>query len=52
MVINPVSFGYQLTVDVFCKVEPRQLQAVIEALMAMHEITYIVAATGVTDLSI
>lgn len=52
IIINPRAFGYQLTVDIFCKVDQRRASAVIAALMAIPEVVYIATAAGEADISI
>ncbi len=51
-VVNPLDFGYDLVVDIFCEVEVLQRDAVIEALTQMPEISYIAVSTGDQDLSL
>lgn len=52
IIINPRAFGYQLTVDIFCRVKTRAVEQVIAALMAIPEVVYIATAAGEADISI
>lgn len=51
-IVNPLDFGYDLVVDIFCEVEVLQREAVIAALTQMPEISYIAVSTGDQDLSL
>ncbi len=41
VVMNPVTFGYGIAVDIFLEIEPEKEKSVMEALIAMPSLTYI-----------
>jgi Lrp/AsnC family transcriptional regulator for asnA, asnC and gidA len=51
-VVDPIDFGYDLIVDIFCEVEAPQRETVIGALTEIPEISYIAVSTGDQDLSL
>jgi DNA-binding Lrp family transcriptional regulator len=51
-ILNPQAFGYVTAADIFLEVEPEHEEAVIAALMAMPEITYLAYGQGSRDVSI
>ena len=51
-ILNPLSFGYITAADIFVQVEPEREAAVIDALMAMPEVTYVAFGQGTNDISI
>ena len=52
VVVNPRAFGYSLTVDIFCEMEPGSTNQAAELLLKMPEISYLAMSTGDQDLSI
>lgn len=51
-IVNPEAVGYGVLADVFIKVEPGTLRSVAEKLAALPQISYLVCATGDTDIII
>lgn len=49
-IINPKSIGYSVLADVFIETEPGQLREVAKQLAEFHEVSYVVCATGDTDI--
>lgn len=50
-VVNRKAFGYDLVVDIFCEIEIAQQDAILNAILAMPEVSYVAYATGDQDLS-
>ncbi|KPL83187.1 hypothetical protein SE15_08010 [Thermanaerothrix daxensis] len=51
-IVDPAFFGYVITADIFLEVELEHEQAVITALLAMPEVSYLAFGQGTQDLSI
>lgn len=51
-ILNPRAFGYVTAADIFIQVNPDLEDNVIEALMAMPEITYVAFGEGTNDVSL
>lgn len=51
-VVNPIAFGYDLSVDIFCEVDGGKQSQAIEAIVAMPEVAYVAYSTGDQDISI
>jgi len=51
-IVNPEAVGYGVLADVFIKVEPGTLRNVAEKLAEFPQISYLVCATGDTDIII
>jgi len=49
---NPATFGYTLTVDIYCEIEVGFQEQVIQALLNMPHITYLALSTGDQDISL
>jgi DNA-binding Lrp family transcriptional regulator len=49
-IINPKSIGYGVLADVFIETEPGRLREVAKQLAEFHEVSYVVCATGDTDI--
>jgi DNA-binding Lrp family transcriptional regulator len=49
-IINPKSIGYSVLADLFIETEPGQLREVAKQLAEFHEVSYVVCATGDTDI--
>lgn len=50
-VVNRKAFGYDLVVDIFCEIEITQQEEILQAILAMPEVSYVAYATGDQDLS-
>lgn len=50
-VVNRKAFGYDLVVDIFCEIEITQQDTILDAILAMPEVSYVAYATGDQDLS-
>jgi Lrp/AsnC family transcriptional regulator for asnA, asnC and gidA len=50
-VVNPIAFGYDLVVDIFCEVEVTAREAVIGAIRNIPEVSYMAFSTGDQDIS-
>ncbi len=50
-VVNPLVFGYNLVVDIFCEVEVSMREDVIQAIRAFPEVSYMAFSTGDQDIS-
>jgi Lrp/AsnC family transcriptional regulator, regulator for asnA, asnC and gidA len=50
-VVNPLAFGYNLVVDIFCEVEVHKRENVINAIRALPEVSYMAFSTGDQDIS-
>jgi DNA-binding Lrp family transcriptional regulator len=51
-VVDPRTFGYIISVDIFLEVDPSQETAILEQFKTMPHITYIAFGEGSKDLSI
>lgn len=51
-ILEPAAFGYLTAADIFIEVEPAQEDQVIQALMAMPEVTYLAYGQGTNQVSI
>jgi len=51
-IVNPKSIGYGVLADVFIETEPGRLREVAKRLAEFPEISYVVCATGDTDIII
>ena len=51
VVVNPAAFGYTLTVDIFCEIDIQLQEAIVEAIAAWPEVSYIAFSTGDQDIS-
>ena len=51
-IVDPNYFGYVITADIFLEVDLDREQAVIQALLAMPEVSYLAFGQGTQDLSI
>jgi DNA-binding Lrp family transcriptional regulator len=51
-IVNPIAFGYVTAADIFLEVEPDQEQQVLQALMAMPEVTYVAFGQGTNEVSV
>ncbi|MCX8024686.1 MAG: Lrp/AsnC family transcriptional regulator [Thermanaerothrix sp.] len=51
-IVDPAYFGYVITADIFLEVDLEREQAVINALLAMPEVSYLAFGQGTQDLSI
>lgn len=51
-IVDPTYFGYVITADFFLEVDLEREQAVINALLAMPEVSYLAFGQGTQDLSI
>jgi len=50
-IVNRQAFGYDLVVDIFCEIDIGQQEAILTAILAMSEVSYIAYSTGDQDLS-
>ena len=51
-VVDPKSFGYTISVDIFLDVDPSEEQSVLQLFKTMPHITYIAYGEGSKDMSI
>ena len=51
-VVNPASFGYHLTVDIFCEIEAKYLEQAVDEILKMPSVTYVAISTGDQDISL
>jgi DNA-binding Lrp family transcriptional regulator len=51
-IVNPVAFGYVTAADIFLEVESEQEELVLQALMAMPEVTYVAFGQGTNEVSV
>lgn len=51
-IVDPATFGYMATADIFLEVQPEAEEAVLQRLMQMSNISYIAFGQGTNDLSI
>jgi DNA-binding Lrp family transcriptional regulator len=51
-VVDPKTFGYNISVDIFLEVDPNQETEILEKFKTMPHITYIAYGEGSKDLSI
>jgi DNA-binding Lrp family transcriptional regulator len=51
-ILNPLAFGYITAADIFIQVDPERETEVIDALMAMPEVTYVAFGQGTNEISI
>jgi Lrp/AsnC family transcriptional regulator for asnA, asnC and gidA len=51
-IVNPGMVGYSVLADVFIEVEPGSLRSVAELLAELPQVSYLVCATGETDIII
>jgi DNA-binding Lrp family transcriptional regulator len=51
-VIDPLSFGYNLRVDIFCEIEAGQIDQAIDRISQMQNVTYLAISTGDQDVSL
>ena len=51
-IVNPEAVGYGVLADVFIEVEPGTLRSVADQLAELSQISYLVCATGDTDIII
>jgi DNA-binding Lrp family transcriptional regulator len=51
-IVNPIAFGYVTAADIFLEVEPDQEEQVLQALMAMPEVTYVAFGQGTNEVSV
>jgi Lrp/AsnC family transcriptional regulator for asnA, asnC and gidA len=51
-IVNPEAVGYGVLADVFIEIEPGALRSVAEHLAELPQISYLVCATGDTDIII
>lgn len=51
-ILNPLAFGYITAADIFIQVAPERETEVINALMAMPEVTYVAFGQGTNEISI
>lgn len=51
-ILNPLAFGYITAADIFIQVDPERETEVINALMAMPEVTYVAFGQGTNEISI
>lgn len=50
--VNPAAFGYTLAVDIFCELELGMQTQVVEAILAMPQVSYLAISTGDQDISV
>lgn len=50
--VNPAAFGYTLAVDIFCELELGAQAQVVEAILAMPQVSYLAISTGDQDISV
>lgn len=50
-VVNPMAFGYNLVVDIFCEIDVSAQEQVVETIAAMPEVSYLAFLTGDQDIS-
>jgi DNA-binding Lrp family transcriptional regulator len=50
-IVNRQAFGYDLVVDILCEIEISQQEAIVAAVVAMPEVSYVAYSTGDQDLS-
>ncbi len=50
-VVNPLAFGYDLVVDIFCEIDVSAQEQVVETIAAMPEVSYLAFLTGDQDIS-
>jgi DNA-binding Lrp family transcriptional regulator len=51
-IVNPVAFGYVTAADIFLEVESDQEEQILQALMAMPEVTYVAFGQGTNEVSV
>jgi len=51
-VIDPLSFGYNLRVDIFCEIEAGQIDQAIDRISQMQNVTYLAISNGDQDVSL
>jgi len=51
-VVNPLSFGYTLAVDIFCELDVGFHHQALEEILKMPEICYVAISTGDQDISL
>jgi Lrp/AsnC family transcriptional regulator for asnA, asnC and gidA len=49
-VVNPHSFGYSLAVDILCELEVGSQDQVIQAILAIPQVSYMAVSTGDQDI--
>jgi Lrp/AsnC family transcriptional regulator for asnA, asnC and gidA len=51
-VVNPLSFGYTLAVDIFCELDVGYEHQALEEILKLPEICYVAISTGDQDISL
>jgi Lrp/AsnC family transcriptional regulator, regulator for asnA, asnC and gidA len=50
VVVDPAAFDYNMVVDIFCQVDPANIDQVLSSLSLIPEISYIAFSTGDQDI--